>query len=240
MTTVSLKLVGYPNDKIIKINKDKITILDIYSYLVDNEMLFNEISEIMFINNGINIKNDTSRLFEGTDDYPLNIHMFTNNPKIKNEIINHIYNKGTDNIIMVSSEEPDEPFMDANETHIDTHNDTHNDTHYDYEEISQEEINKNNEKIVELFSDNDFVYLLNIFIKKPELINKVASYVSNGNIINTKMKEIDGEFKYTNELAQIIELLTKLNKEYDESELKSIINNFEGNLNLSLRYILNK
>ena len=78
MTTVSLKLTGYSNDKLIKFDKDDITILDIYSYLIDNEMLFNEISQIIFINNGKNINNDTSTLYTGTDEYPLVIHMFTN------------------------------------------------------------------------------------------------------------------------------------------------------------------
>ena len=49
---------------------------------------------------------------------------------------------------------------------------------------------------------------------------------------------IKGEFKYNDELIQIVELLNKLNKEYNENKLKSIINHFEGNLNLSIRYII--
>ena len=213
MTTVSLKLVGYHIDKLIKFDKNDITILDIYSYLIDNEMIFNEISQIMFINNGRNINNDTSVLYNGTDEYPLVIHMFTNSLKIKNEVIKNIFKNNDDN----------------------------NTVDNDVEESLQEDTNQNNLKLIELFSDKDFVYLLNILINKPELINKASSYILNGSIINNfEIKEFNGEFKYDIQLTQILELLNKLNKEYNENELKYIINNFEGNLNLSLRYILNK
>jgi hypothetical protein len=233
MTTVSLKLVGYNIDKLIKFDKDNITILDVYSYLIDNEMLFNEISQIMFINNGKNINNNTTALYTGTDEYPLVIHMFTNSLKIKNEVIKHIFKTQSDEENNATnlpelSESPEVEFHDT----IDNN---------DFEEILQEETNQNNLKLIELFSDKDFVYLLNILINKPDLINKASSYILNGSIINNfEIKEFNGEFNYDSQLTQILELLNKLNKEYNENELKYIINNFEGNLNLSLRYILNK
>jgi hypothetical protein len=229
MTTISLKLVGNQINKLIKFDKDNITILDIFSYLVNNGMLFNEISQIMFINNGKNINNDTTTLFNGTDEYPLVIHMFTNNQKIKNEIIKHIFKENNEEAPS-NNDSPEIEFHDSFEQPND-----------DYEEISQEEINQNNLKLVELFSDKDFVYLLNILINKPELINKASSYILNGNIINNfEIKEIKEEFKYTIQLNQILELLNKLDIKYNKNELKYIINHFDGNLNLSLRYILNK
>jgi hypothetical protein len=246
MTTVSLKLTGYSNDKLIKFDKDDITILDIYSYLIDNEMLFNEISQIIFINNGKNINNDTSTLYTGTNEYPLVIHLFTNSLKIKNEVIKCIFKNRNDTELLEPhnlselSESPEVEFHDV----IDNikSNDSDNDySDNNFEEVSEEETNQHNLKLIELFSDKDFVYLLNILINKPELINMASSYILNGSVINNfELKEFIGEFKYDTQLAQILELLNKLNKEYDENELKFIINNFEGNLNLSLRYILNK
>jgi len=248
MTTVLLKLVGYSNNKLIKYYKDTITILDIFSYLLDNEMLFNEISQIMFINNGKNINNDTSASYNGTDEYPLVIHMFTNKLKLKNEIIERVFKNDDETELSKSpevselrdlskspdlsdlydlSDSPEIEFHDTNESN--------------FEEISLKETNQNNLKLIELFSDKDFVYLLNILINKPELINMASSYILNGSVINNfEVKEFIGEFKYDTQLAQILELLNKLNKGYNENELKFIINNFEGNLNLSLRYILNK
>ncbi len=215
MTTVSLKLVGYNNDKLIKINKENITMLDIFSYLTEHEMHMNEISQIMFINNGKNITNDISTKYNGTDENPFIIHIFTNKLEIKNEIIKHV-------------------FTNPNSSNIDSEK--------DYENVSEEETYNNNLKIIELFSDNDFVILLNIIKNKPDLLNKVSSYLTNGNIINnfTTIEINNDDFKYPNQLIQLIELLNKLNKEYNEHELKQILYNFEGNLNLSLRYLLNK
>ena len=37
---------------------------------------------------------------------------------------------------------------------------------------------------IKLFQEPDFVYLLNICINKPEYFNKIASYISHGNITN--------------------------------------------------------
>ncbi len=218
MTTVLLKIVGYHVDKLIKINKDNISIVDIFSYLMEHNMIMNEILQIMFINNGNNITQNISTLYNGTDDNPLIIHMFTNKLEIKNEIIKNIF-----------SEDGVPPYEEIN----------------DNSQISQEEMNtivsKNNIKLIELFSDKDFVYLLNICYNKPELINKVANYVTNGNISSVEIKQINNEeFNYQNEYSQLIELLNSINKHIDENKLKSIIQHFEGNLNLSLRYILNK
>ncbi len=214
MTTVLLKLVGYNKDKTIKINKDIISMLDIINYLTENNLLMNEISQIMFINNGKNITNDITTNFSGTDEYPLIIHLLTNKFEIKNEIIKHIYNEDT------------KPKIDMD---------------IEFEEISMEETDKNNLKLVELFSDSDFVFLLNIIKNKPELLNKVSNYLTNGNIVhNITITELNDEFKYQNELLELIELLNKVNKELKEVELKYILQHFKGNLNLSLRYILNK
>jgi hypothetical protein len=211
MTTISLKLVSNDIDKLININKDSITMLDIFSYLMENGMLMTEISQIMFINNGKNITNDVLTLFNGTDKHPLIIHMFTNKLEIKNEIIKHIF----------MNDAPPYEVINSHEEEINTI------------------VSKNNIKTIELFADKDFVYLLNICHNKPELINTVSSYLTNGTITNFEIKDINN-FNYENEFIKLVELLNSINKQFDENELKSIIQHFEGNLNLSLRYILNK
>ena len=210
MTSVLLKLVSNSIEKLININKPSINIRDIFSYLISNEMLFTEIEQIMFINNGKNITKDANILLYGTDEDPVIIHMYTNNLKLKEELLKRLF------LYKIPDKEND-----------------------DEEKISPEEQNDNNLKTIKLLSDKDFVYLLNIIINKPELINLASSFIINGNIVKKfKIEEIKGEFKYNDELIQIVELLNKLNKEYNENKLKSIINHFEGNLNLSIRYII--
>jgi hypothetical protein len=215
MTSVLLKLVSNSIEKLININKSSINIRDIFSYLISNEMLFTEIEQITFINNGKNITKDIHMLLKGTKEDPVIIHMYTTNLKLKEEILKRVF------LYNHSDKEDNEEDEE------------------DEEKISPEEQNDNNLKTIKLLSDKDFIYLLNIIINKPELINIASSFVINGNIVKKfKIEEIKGEFKYNDELIQIIDLLNKLNKEYDESKLKSIINHFEGNLNLSIRYII--
>jgi hypothetical protein len=214
MTTISLKLIGNPDYIIINTDKKEITILDIFNYLLRNDLAFNEISKITFIHNGRNITDDTSAKYTGTEDEPLIIYMHTDSEYIKTEILKNIYNKEEDN-----KEESDN----------------------DYDELTEEEINKKNEEIIKLFSDKDFTYLLKICLDKPELLNTVTSYITNGNIsIEIKLLKEDDEFKHPNELEEILKLLNKLNINIDINDIKSIIQHFEGHLNLSLRYILNK
>lgn len=223
MTTVSLKLVGNTNDIIIHSDEDFITMSDIFNYLMNKGLSFDEISKIMFVNNGNNITNDMENTFTGTDDEPLVINMFTPYSDVKAEIIKCIY----------SSDNKSDNKSDDNNSDI-NQNDYHDD-------ISQEEITKNNLKTIELFSDKDFSYLLNICLNKPELLNKVSNYITNGNI-SFKVKEINKEdFKYKKEYPELLELLNKLNINIDNEIFgMSILQHFEGNLNLSLRYILNK
>jgi hypothetical protein len=114
------------------------------------------------------------------------------------------------------------------------------DTDDDFDEVSQEEINKNNSKIIELFLDEDFTYLLKICLNKPELLNKVTSYITNGNI-SFEIKDINKEdFKYQKEYQELQELLNKVNIDINnEILLMSVLQHFEGNLNLALRLIIN-
>jgi hypothetical protein len=245
MTTVSLKLVGNTNDILIHINKNTIEIFDIFNYLMEKGLSFDEISKIMFVHKGKNISNDKHAIYSGTEDDPLIIHLFTNIGYIKDEIIKCIYSNkeylpedtSEDNDIpdYCPLDHKNKPSKDES-TNVDINNDSD-----DYEEISQENMNKNNLKTVELFLDKDFSYLLKIFLNKPELINKLSSYIINGNI-SFEIKEINkDDFKYQNEYKYLQELLNKININIDnETDAMSILQHFEGNLNLTLRYIINK
>lgn len=227
MTTVSLKLVGNTHDILIHINKPNIEIFDIFNYLMEKGLSFNEISKIMFVHKGKNITNDKHEKYSGTEDDPLVLHIFTNIGYIKDEIIKCIYSSENEH-------------FESSKNELMTTDDS-DDSEEVSEEVSQEEMNKNNLKIIELFSDKDFTYLLNIFFNKPELINKLSSYIINGNI-SFEIKEINkDDFKYQNEYKDLLELLNKINIYIDnEIEGMSILQHFEGNLNLTMRYIINK
>ncbi len=223
---ITLKLVGSNQETNININNndDEVSIVDIFNYLMENNLSYDEVSKIMFINNGTNISNDTNYKL-GNESI---IHIFINDIDIKNELIKHIFNK----------DECDEEYYDTNNHSNDNQNDNNqNDNQNDNNDNQNDNQNDN---IIKLFSDNDFTYLLKICLTKPDLINKVSSYIMNGNI-TTEIKIIDEyDFKYNDIYLQLVELLNKLNITKDEIEMKSVVQHFEGNLNLSLRYLITK
>lgn len=229
MTSVSLKLVSNYNEIIINYEKNEITILDIFNYLLKNDLSFNEISKITFIHNGKNITDDTCVKYKGTEDDPFILHMYTNNIDVKVEILKNIYNQ----------DKLDE--IDLSDNISNNNSDDNNQEDLIEDNITPEEINKQNEEVIKLFSDKDFAYLLKICLEKPDLVNTVTSYITNGHItFQIKTSEQDKEFNYPNEYIKIIELLNQLNINItNEDYIKSIIQHFEGHLNLSLRYILN-
>jgi hypothetical protein len=210
---ITLKLVGtnketninINNNNNTSINNNDVSIVDIFNYLMENNLSYDEVSKLMFINNGTNISNDIN--YKLTNESI--IHIFINDFDIKKELLKYIFNKED-----IKEEHDDNNFDD---------NDNQNDS---------------NDNIIKLFSDNDFTYLLKICLTKPDLINKVSSYLLNGNI-TTEIKTInDNDFKYNDIYLQLVELLNKLNITKDEIEMKSVVQHFDGNLNLSLRYVL--
>jgi hypothetical protein len=100
------------------------------------------------------------------------------------------------------------------------------------------EIINTNTKTIELFKDPHFLTLLSICINKPEYFNKVSNYITNGNI-SYKIKIItEDDFTYYKELEEIMTMLMNINISRPDIELMSILQHFEGNINLSLRYII--
>ena len=220
---ITLKLVGTNKETNINITSntsiDDVSIVDIFNYLMENNLSYDEVSKLMFINNGTNISNDTN--YKLTNESI--IHIFINDFDIKKELLKYIFNK-----------------EDIKEEHDDNHFDD-NDNHSNQSDNENEnDSNHSNDNIIKLFSDNDFTYLLKICLTKPDLINKVSSYLLNGNI-TTEIKTInDNDFKYNDIYLQLVELLNKLNITKDEIEMKSVVQHFDGNLNLSLRYLITK
>jgi hypothetical protein len=225
---IKLKLVGNNEETNVFIDKDTFTITDIFNYLMEHNLSFNEISKIMFIHNGKDITNDDIIIVEEN----INIHLFVKDSKVKNELLINVFNKET-NVLEFdnySNESPEDRYLSIEDRDLSTED----------RDLSTEDVNKHNESIIELFNDNDFTYLLKICLTKPDLINKVSSYLLNGNI-TTKIKNIDmDEFKYNETYLQLNEILNKINHNKTELEIKSTIQHFEGNLNLSLRYLLTK
>ncbi len=99
-------------------------------------------------------------------------------------------------------------------------------------------INDTNTPTINLCKDPDFLTLLRICIEKPEYFNKVANYITNGNISYKIKMIIKEEFTYHKELNDMKTILLNINICRNDILLMSVLQYFEGNINMSLRYII--
>ena len=217
-------------DYIIENIESNLTLKNIYLDFMRNGVNIELIKKIKFIKNGKNISNLDENLYN--KDCNNLVYLFTNDQVIKNELISKIFTnipkeESQRNTIQISTKLNVQPTEDVEE---------------DIFEPTEDEINSINEKIIENFKDKEFKDLLQICIKKPELIKMVNSYLCNGNIIDKiDFDDINlDEFKYQNEYDFIKSFyednfMTPLT---NESYVKKILNHFKGHLNLSLRYLI--
>jgi len=89
-----------------------------------------------------------------------------------------------------------------------------------------------------LCKDPAFLTLLRICIEKPEYFNKVANFITNGNISYKIKLIVEEDFTYYTELEELKLILLNINICRYDLLLKSILQYFEGNINMSLRYII--
>ena len=109
--------------------------------------------------------------------------------------------------------------------------------------FTRELIDSMNQHTITLFSDPDFINLLNIYKKKPELFNLLSNYIQNNDIneslISDKtIDQISDEEKeyYTNLSLKIMDL----NFSIDQNLIIERLIKFSGHLNLTIRSILNE
>ena len=97
-----------------------------------------------------------------------------------------------------------------------------------------------NEELINDFKDKDFVFLLGILNRRPDLFDKLYQYLSLGDIFDkdefVKYTYEESEFSFCKELDSLL----NLNLEVSENDLKKVLMYFKGHLNLSLRYIISQ
>ena len=177
---------------------------------------------------------DSERMKDYDKQYMVNeteeriIFITTSEPLIKQKLQKVFENMGTD------KSESKQPFLSESKKEV-----------IDEEIIKplKEEINEEfiltnehvlsmNKKTVELFSDNDFKFLVKIYITKPELFSSLALFTQKGDMVEIKTEKC--ESNYENELAMIKEF----NLNFSDELILEKLNQFNGHLNLTLRALL--
>lgn len=111
---------------------------------------------------------------------------------------------------------------------------------FEHVELEEEDDDEYNDKLCEYFEDKNFINLLNIIKKNPEYLQLVNAYLSNGNIkekIDIENINVD-EFNYNDEYKILEEKLSSNLNNWDETLVKKILNEYNGNINLTARYLL--
>ena len=214
MVIIILKL--QENEYNIIWDKSTFTLLDIYMNLVEKGITLQQLDCIEFKYNDSIITNHVVDYDIDADAPPIIIWLLINDDIIKQDYIK--YTQSIEDTIP-------EDTIPENTIQEDT--------------IPEDTIKDINLKTLELFQEPDFKELLRIVITKPHLLNKVSSYIANGDISS----EIEISYDivdYNTEYLQIIELLNSIEIDYDKHNImiKSTIKHFNGHINLSLRYIL--
>ena len=112
--------------------------------------------------------------------------------------------------------------------------------------LSDEQVIESNSDIVNLFKDSDFINLIRIYKNKPDLFDYLSSYVSCGDILSNSSDEETSngsnpeEFKYNESLSSLEKILKEINIEYNVDDIKKLLEDYSGFINIPLRYILYK
>ena len=145
-----------------------------------------------------------SKFYQVLDDYNLIVFIFTSKKDINDNLI-EIFSKH--NIDKIEEKIP---------------------------ELSQDIIDSNNTKTVQLFENPNFKQLVKIYFNEPELFKTFLKFISHGDITNMNIPTIDEEKDYSVEL----EYIKSLGITENDKVILQFLKKYNGHINLSLRAFL--
>ena len=213
---VVFKLAGHINT--LEIKRDIIGIIKFSSIMSIFEcygISTESFEYIQFIIDSEIIKDNTKK-FIVSNNYNLIIFVNTSNKEIKKKLIDIFLNENE-----LNENELNKPIIDIIQEEKTP-------------ELSQEIIDSINIKTVELFKNEDFKRLIEIYYSNPEILKTFLNFVSHGDIIKMSIPILSEEKDYFDE----IKMLKTLGINESDDFIKSVLNKFNGHLNLSLRDLL--
>jgi hypothetical protein len=162
--------------------------------------------------------NNNSKFFKVSDNYNLIVFIFTSKKEINDKLIK-IFSKNN-NIDDIDDEEITKPIVDKVEEKI--------------PELSQDIINSNNIKTLELFENPNFKHLVKIYFNEPNIFKTFLQFISHGDITNMTIPISNQEKDYSVE----IEHIKSLGITESDEVILHFLKKYNGHVNLSLRAFL--
>lgn len=227
---LSFKLVGFTiNTKYYEIRdsfEGDINLTIIHDLFISWNLSKEEVQEIKFIIDSEQIKNPEKSYYIGPNEVCY-IFIFVFNQEIRNKLQEIFITHGSE----ISSESDKENDSDIEE---------------EFPILTYEIIKEMNENTLLLFSDPDFINLINIYKRKPELFNLLSNYIQNNDIAiesllsisNKKFDQLSNEDKiyYTDLSVKIRNFGFKIPQ---ETIIDRLIK-YSGHLNLTIRSFFNE
>jgi len=254
---VILKLIGHIIDEEtgkyfyeIKLNNIEIISYDVMKNLLTSYGLDDD--DIHYITITCDCKNIKNYSVIGYNTDKKKIYMYTCKEKIKKQLEEIFTSYGhkiqLQNQVTIMNTNPniniDTDIID-NDTDIIDKNNVSNlvehselDDNSDIDEQPELDFTKINNEAKILFGNNDFVFLLKIYLNKPELFKTFYKYISSGNIL-INGKENNKEIS-TEELNINVQIILNLNLGFTQDEIEFALKYTGNHLNLSIRYLLFK
>ena len=226
---IIFKLIGNIKLKVLEIKYDINEIVRLSSIIsiFENYGIPSENFEhIKFIVESEHLINN-SKFFEVSDNYNLIVFIFTSKKEINDKLIK-IFSKNNnidyinyiDEVDDIDDEELTKSIVDKIEEKI--------------PELSQDIIDSNNTKTLELFENPNFKHLVKIYFNEPDIFKTFLQFISHGDITNMTIPIINEEKDYSVEIKHIKSLGIT---ESDEVILH-FLKKYNGHINLSLRAFL--
>ena len=226
---IIFKLIGNIKLKVLEIKYDIneiVRLSSIISIFKNYGIPSENFEHIKFIVESEHLINN-SKFFEVSDNYNLIVFIFTSKKEINDKLIK-IFSKNNnidyinyiDEVDDIDDEELTKSIVDKIEEKI--------------PELSQDIIDSNNTKTLELFENPNFKNLVKIYFNEPDIFKTFLQFISHGDITNMTIPIINEEKDYSVEIKHIKSLGIT---ESDEVILH-FLKKYNGHINLSLRAFL--
>ncbi len=172
-------------------------------------------------------------------DYPIIdqvnriIYVFTMSQELKNILIQIFNEYGYAAKKKVSFDENKEDTVNESTEPIKVDQDLLKPIPEDEIKIDATTISASNLETLRLFEEQDFQTLLNVYVTNPDMFKIFASYVSSGTVVPTVFDK-DNSIEYVEQFEEI----KKLNIGANDEDITSALSEFNGHINLTLRYLL--